>query len=323
MSQPSADLAIQVENLYRFFGPLKAVNGISFEIPRGQVVGFVGANGAGKTTTMRMLATLEYPSSGRASVLGKNVVLHPAAVRRSIGWVPDAFGTYDNMTVLEYLDFYARALEFRGSDRVQRIQDVMDFTDLGVLSDRMINKLSKGQSQRLCLGRALLHDPQVLLMDEPAAGLDPKARVELKQLIRILAQEGKTILISSHILSELGEMCDTLLFVDKGKLVHHGTAAALQRGTAEVAFYDVKLADGPEKLYEWALVNQHVKIVQERKNGARLEIDSLDHDLIASVLRRMITDGLPVIEFRREERNLEDAFIDMLGTLDRQNSLAP
>jgi ABC-2 type transport system ATP-binding protein len=319
MSQPSADLAIQVENLHRFFGPLKAVNGISFEIPRGQVVGFVGANGAGKTTTMRILATLEYPSSGRASVLGRNVVLHPAEVRRSIGWVPDAFGTYDNMTVLEYLDFYARALDFRGTDRVQRIQDVMDFTDLGVLNDRMINKLSKGQSQRLCLGRALLHDPQVLLMDEPAAGLDPKARVELKQLIRILAEEGKTILISSHILSELGEMCDTLLFVDKGKLVHHGTAADLQRGNAEVSFYDVKLNGTPEKLLEWALINPHVKVVQERKFGARIEIDSLEHDLIATVLRRMITDGLPVIEFHREERNLEDAFIDMLGTLDKQS----
>jgi ABC-2 type transport system ATP-binding protein len=165
----------------------------------------------------------------------------------------------------------------------------------------------------------LLHDPQVLLMDEPAAGLDPKARVELKQLIRILAEEGKTILISSHILSELAEMCDTLLFVDKGKLVHHGTAADLQRGNSAVAFYDVKLADHPQRLLEWALVNPHVKVTQERKEGARIEIDSIDPDITASVLRRMITDGLPVIEFHREERNLEDAFIDMLGELDRKS----
>lgn len=319
----ATDLAIQVDNLHRYFGSLKAVNGISFEIPRGQVVGFVGANGAGKTTTMRILATLEYPSSGRVSVLGHNVVLHPAEVRRSIGWVPDSFGTYDNMTVLEYLDFYARALDFKGPERVERIAEVMEFTDLGELRDRMINKLSKGQSQRLCLGRALLHDPPVLLMDEPAAGLDPKARVELKQLIRILAEEGKTILISSHILSELGEMCDTLLFVDRGKLVHHGTAAALQQGTAEVALYDVRLSTSPEKLLEWALLNPHVRVTQERKYGARIEIDSLEHDLIASVLRRMVTDGLPVIEFHREERNLEDAFIDMLGTLDRQSAPPP
>jgi ABC-2 type transport system ATP-binding protein len=317
---PQSDLAIEVENLHRFFGTLKAVNGVSFSIPRGQVVGFVGANGAGKTTTMRILATLDYPTSGRAAVLGKNVVLRPQEVRRSLGWVPDSFGRYDNMTVLEYLDFYARALEFRGSERVQRIRDVMDFTDLGVLSDRMINKLSKGQGQRLCLGRALIHDPEVLIMDEPAAGLDPKARVELKHLIRILAEEGKTILISSHILSELAEMCDTLLFVDKGKLVHHGTAEDLQRGTAEVVFFDVQVATDPARLLEWALVNPHVQVIEERKSGARIEINSLSPDIISAVLRRMIQDGLPVTEFHREERNLEDAFIDMLGKLESKNA---
>lgn len=315
-----SEIAIEVENLHRFFGPLKAVDGVSFTIPRGQVVGFVGANGAGKTTTMRILATLDYPSSGRASILGKNVVLHPQAVRRSIGWVPDSFGTYDNMTVLEYLDFYARALDFKGSERVSRIQEVMGFTDLAILSDRMINKLSKGQGQRLCLGRALIHDPEVLIMDEPAAGLDPKARVELKNLIRILAEEGKTILISSHILSELAEMCDTLLFVDKGKLVHHGTAEALQRGTSEVTFFDVQLSSNSEKLREWVLVNPHVNLVEERKAGARIEIDSTDPELIAAILRRMIQDGLPVVEFHREERNLEDAFIDMLGQLDAKRA---
>jgi ABC-2 type transport system ATP-binding protein len=217
------------------------------------------------------------------------------------------------MTVLEYLDFYARALDFKGAERVSRIQEVMDFTDLGVLSDRMINKLSKGQGQRLCLGRALIHDPRVLIMDEPAAGLDPKARVELKQLIRILAEEGKTILISSHILSELGEMCDTLLFVDKGRIIHHGTAEALKQGTAVVVNYDVQVSHSPEKLREWALVNPHVKLGEERKNGARLIIDTADPETVTAVLRRMIMDGLPVTEFHREERNLEDAFIDMLG----------
>lgn len=305
--------AIEVENLHRFFGNLKAVNGISFQIPHGQVVGFVGANGAGKTTTMRILATLDYPTSGRATICGQNVVLRPREVRSMIGWVPDSFGTYENTTVLEYLDFYARALDFKGEERVRRIQDVMDFTDLGILADRMINKLSKGQGQRLCLGRALIHDPKVLIMDEPAAGLDPKARVELKQLIRILAEEGKTILISSHILSELGEMCDTLLFVDKGKIIHHGTAEALQRGTAEVINFDVQVSHSPEKLREWALVNPHVTLGEERKNGARIAIDTNDPEIISAILKRMINDGLPVIEFHREQRNLEDAFIDMLG----------
>jgi ABC-2 type transport system ATP-binding protein len=292
------------------------VNGVSFEIMQGSVVGFVGANGAGKTTTMRILATLDYPSVGSASIMGHSVVQYPAEVRRVLGWVPDSFGTYENMTVLEYLDFYARALGFKGKERVQRIQDVMDFTDLGPLSDRLINKMSKGQGQRLCLGRALIHDPQVLIMDEPAAGLDPKARVELKRLIRILAEEGKTILISSHILSELGEMCDTLLFIDKGRIVHYGTAQSLQRTDHTITLVDVKLAHSPEKLVQWAMVSPHVKLMEERKAGGRLSIDSADPDIIAGVLRRMITDGLPVVEFHQEQQNLEDAFIDMLGRIE-------
>lgn len=312
--------AIVVENLQRTFGSLQAVNGVSFTIAPGKVVGFVGANGAGKTTTMRILATLDYPNGGVASILGHNVVLYPVEVRKLLGWVPDSFGTYDNMTVLEYLDFYARALNFRGQERLSRIQDVMDFTDLTPLADRLINKLSKGQGQRLCLGRALIHDPPVLIMDEPAAGLDPRARVELKRLIRILADEGKTILISSHILSELGEMCDTLLFIDKGRIIHHDTAESLRRSNQEFTTFDVQVTGDPRRLHEWALTAPHVKVDDERKAGVRLRIDSTDPEVIAGVLRRMISDGLPVIEFHREERNLEDAFIDILGSLEKGNN---
>ncbi|MBX7211422.1 MAG: ABC transporter ATP-binding protein [Verrucomicrobiaceae bacterium] len=313
-SQP----AIVVDNLRRSFGDLRAVNGVSFSIEHGKVVGFVGANGAGKTTTMRILATLDHPDGGRASVGGHNVVHYPTKVRRLLGWMPDAFGTYDHMTVLEYLDFYARALGFKGEERVRRIQEVMDFTDLTPLADRMSNKMSKGQTQRLCLGRALLHDPQILIMDEPAAGLDPRARVELKQLIRILASEGKTILISSHILSELGEMCDSLLFIDKGAIVHHGDADTMRRsGSVEETLVTVQVSGDPAKLVEWVLTAQNVKLLEEARHGARLRIDSNDEQIIAGVLKRMILDGLPVIDFHREERRLEDAFIDMLGQIDK------
>jgi len=248
--------------------------------------------------------------------MGHNVVLYPAQVRGLLGWVPDSFGTYENMAVLEYLDFYARALNFRGAERVDRIHDVMEFTDLAPLADRLINKLSKGQSQRLCLGRALIHDPEVLIMDEPAAGLDPRARVELKRLIRILAEEGKTILISSHILSELGEMCDTLLFIDKGRIVHHGSAESMRRTDDVFTLVDVQVAGDPQRLIEWALTAPHVKLDDERKYGARLRVDSTEPDIIAGVLRRMVDEGIAVIGFHREERNLEDAFIDMLGRLE-------
>lgn len=314
-SQP----AILVENLHRHFGALKAVDGVSFSIEHGHVVGFVGANGAGKTTTMRILATLDQPDSGIVKIGGHHITHYPDKVRRLLGWMPDSFGTYEHMTVLEYLDFYARALGYQGHERVQRIQEVMDFTDLCPLADRLSNKMSKGQTQRLCLGRALLHDPQILIMDEPAAGLDPKARVELKQLIRILAEEGKTILISSHILSELGEMCDSLLFIDKGRIVHHGDADSMTRSSMSAAetMLNIQVIGAPGKLIEWALTAPHIEVVEETKRGARLRLKSTEEDLIAGTLKRLITDGIPVTEFHREERRLEDAFIDLLGQIDK------
>jgi ABC-2 type transport system ATP-binding protein len=311
-SQP----AIVVKDLRRQFGTLQAVDGVSFSIDHGHVVGFVGANGAGKTTTMRILATLEHASSGTASIGGYDVMNYPSQVRQLLGWMPDAFGTYEHMTVIEYLDFYARALGYARQERLRRVQEVMDFTDLTPLADRLSNKMSKGQTQRLCLGRALLHDPQILIMDEPAAGLDPQARVELKRLIRILAEEGKTILISSHILSELGEMCDSLLFIDKGRIVHHGDAESMTRASSTPeTLVTVQVACEPAKLLEWALTAPRVNVMEETKRGARLKIESIEEDVIASTLRRMILDGIPVLDFHRDEKRLEDAFIDMLGRM--------
>lgn len=311
--------AIFVQNLYRYFGELKAVDGITFEVPHGTVCGFVGANGAGKTTTMRILATLDYPSMGSAEICGINVLHHPEKVRSLIGWMPDHFGNYEHMTVLEYLDFYARALGFKGAERRHRIQEVMSFTDLTPLSDRLSNKLSKGMTQRLGLGRALLHDPQILIMDEPAAGLDPKARSELKHLIRILAQEGKTIFISSHILSELGEMCDSLLFVNGGRIIHHGDAESLRTGsdTKGGVFYDVRVLGNPDSVNDWAILNPHVEFLESRKTGGRIRINSTEPERAAAILASMVRDGLQVTEFHREERNLEDAFIEILREIEQ------
>lgn len=310
--------AIRVEGLCRQFGKIRAVDGLSFSIAQGEVAGFIGANGAGKTTTMRILATLEYPTSGVAQIMGTNVMDYPARVREMLGWMPDNFGTYDNMTVIEYLDFFARALGYRGKERRERVDEVMEFTELNKLHDRLINKLSKGMGQRLCLGRALIHDPQVLILDEPAAGLDPKARVELRHLIRILAQEGKTILISSHILSELGEMCDTLIFINAGKVVHQGTAESMKRHGLETAVVQVAILGDPARLEQWALMSPQVKYLQATKDGAKLEVADGSPQALAALLRRLIGDGIEVVDFRREERNLEDAFIEMVGKLDRE-----
>jgi ABC-2 type transport system ATP-binding protein len=308
MSQP----IVQVRELRKDFGKLQAVQNISFDIYPGQVVGFIGANGAGKTTTMRMMATLDLPSSGSIKIGGRDVVNFPNEVRKLLGWMPDAYGTYENMTVLEYLDFFARAFGFTKAERNRRVEEVMDFTNLATISDRQMNKLSKGMAQRLCLGRTLLHDPPFLILDEPAAGLDPKARIEFKQLVRLLAEEGKTLFISSHILSELGEMCDTMLFIDSGRIVHHGSAESLRNGDSQGAVVEVRTATPPETLLQWVLMNPNVDLLEETRNGARIRTSEENSEALAAVLRKMILDGVAVTEFHREERRLEDAFVDIL-----------
>lgn len=307
-----SEALVQVRNLHRAFGDVRAVAGLSFEIHRGQVVGFIGANGAGKTTTMRMMVTLDTADAGEIIIDGYDVVQHPMEVRQRIGWMPDAYGAYDYMTVFEYLDFYARAFGYKGATREGRVREVMEFTDLMELSDRPMNKLSKGMGQRLCLGRTLLHDPAVLILDEPAAGLDPKARVEFKHLVRLLAEQGKTLFISSHILTELEEMCDSLLFIDAGKLVHHGSAEHLRRNDGSAAVVTVESANDPASVVRWIDMNPGVTLVEATKRGARIQLDVGSDEQIAWVLRKLITDGIAVTEFRREQLKLEDAFVNML-----------
>lgn len=320
---PTPEPIVEVRDLDRRFAQVHAVKGISFDILPGQVVGFIGANGAGKTTTMRMMATLERPSGGSIRIAGHHVIRDPAAVRQVIGWMPDNYGTYANMNVFEYLDFFARAYGLRSAKRRARVEEILDFADLTPLADRPINKLSKGMGQRLCFGRMLLPDPQFLILDEPAAGLDPKARIEFKNLVRILAQQGKTLFISSHILSELGEMCDTLLFIDSGRIVYHGAAEQLRRGNqttpnglaSTVQIIDISLTGDPAPLLDWLSLRPRIKLLDKRRDGARLELSAGDDESLAILLKQMITDGLPLTEFHRVERKLEDAFVDMVRGL--------
>ena len=312
------DVIISVKDLRRLFGKLEAVGGISFDIYRGQVVGFIGANGAGKTTTMRMISTLDLPTSGQIRICGEDAIDDPNAVRSKIGWVPDEFGRYPDMTVYEYLDFFARAFDYQAQERKNRIEEVMEFTGLVSLQDRYIDKLSKGQGQKVCLGRALLHDPEILLMDEPAAGLDPQARLEFKNLIRILAEEGKTIFISSHILSELSEMCEKMIFLHQGKLLHHGTTDDLKKGACNDVSVFVELTNDPQELEDWAELNPKVRLVEKTKNGGRLVFKEVDDAFIADSLKRMIMDDLQVVDFRREQRTLETAFIDLVRGADKK-----
>ena len=315
---------ISVRDLLRSFEDVQAVRGISFEIFAGQVVGFIGANGAGKTTTMRIMATLDLPTSGTVEICGYDVISFPKQVRSRIGWMPDNYGTYQHTTVFEYLDFYGRAYGLKGQDRSRRLGEVMEFTELAEICERPIDKLSKGMGQRLCLGRTLLNDPDVLILDEPAAGLDPKARIEFKNLVRLLSANGKTVFISSHILSELGEMCDSLLFIDSGRIVHHGTAESLQeQGTAAQVLIDIQVADDPAALREWIELHPGVKVVEIRKRGARVRFDEDQPEFLAAILKKMIADGLAVTEFHREGRKLEDAFVEMLKKIEPPGGTPP
>ncbi len=305
-----SDPIIEVENLEKDFGDVKAVNGISFEIESGTVAGFIGANGAGKTTTMRMMVTLDRPTAGRIRICGKDVVEYPAEARTRVGWMPDTYGTYENMTVFEYLDFYGRAFGYRQAERRDRVSQVMEFTDLSVIADRPMNNLSKGMGQRLCLGRTLIHNPDVLVLDEPAAGLDPKARIEFKNLIRLLSHQGKTIFISSHILSELGEMCDQLLFIDAGRIVHHGTTESLMQHKGAHSLVEIRVSCDPHALYAWIAASLDLELVDRMNNGARVRVPEFTD--LSALLRRLVMDGVEVNGFFKVERRLEDAFVDML-----------
>jgi ABC-2 type transport system ATP-binding protein len=305
---------VEVRGLVRHFENVRAVNGLSFGLVGGQVVGLIGANGAGKTTTMRILATLDLPDGGEVLINGVDIVDRPGAVRRSLGWMPDHFTAYKDVTVGDYLDFFGRAHGFRGAELARRVTEVMDFTDLTPLAARLSDQLSKGETQRLCLGRTLLNDPGFLLLDEPAAGLDPKARLEFKNLVRILRERGKTLLISSHILSELGEMCDTLIFMDAGRLVHHGDTDSLKHRADETGagtVLDITVAGPVAALTEWLAVRPGWKLVEERRDGARAEFASQEPAALAAELRRLTAD-LPVVDFHRQERRLEEAFVEML-----------
>lgn len=304
---------IEVVDIFRHFGEVRAVDGVTFSVMPGQSVGFIGSNGAGKTTTMRIMATLDLPDSGTVLFNGQNAWVHGAGVRSQLGWMPDSFGAYEYVTVFEYLDFFARAYGYRGKDRKRRVDEVMGFTELGPLANRFMNALSKGQAQRLCLGRTLLNDPSLLILDEPAAGLDPEARIRFKHLVRLLAKSGKSIFISSHILTELEDMCDTMLFIDAGKIVHHGSAEILKRDAAGTLLVDVKLTQPVDALHQWLVQQPGVSVKESIRDGLRISVEAGTADMLTQILKRMISEGFPVYEFVEHKRRLEDAFVDMVS----------
>jgi ABC-2 type transport system ATP-binding protein len=301
---------IELRRLHRFFGRTHAVNDISFVVEKGEVLGYIGPNGAGKTTSMRILATLELPTYGDAYVDGFSCVNDPDRVRKRLGFMPDYFGTYSNVNCLEYLDFFARAYGLIGRERHHAIQYVMKFTGLDVLAEKPIRGLSKGMKQRLCLGRSMIHNPAVLILDEPAAGLDPRARIELREMIRALAADGKSILISSHILTELGEMCDRVAIIERGQLLASGSVEEIQRGHNTKRYIQARVLYDVDRLVNW--LEARPGILELNRNDLTVSFfhDGNQEDEVA-LLREMVQAGFPVAEFLSKLRSLEDVFLQV------------
>jgi ABC-2 type transport system ATP-binding protein len=299
---------ISLYRVSRWFGSTHAVNEVSFDVPRGDVFGYIGPNGAGKTTSMRILATLEIPNSGDAKIDGLSSVNDPDLVRRRLGFMPDSFGTYRNTNCAEYLDFYARSHGLVGRQRTARMRWVMDFTGLRPLADKPIRGLSKGMRQRLCLGRALIHDPGVLILDEPAAGLDPRARIELRKIIRTLASDGKTILISSHILTELAEMCDRIGIIEQGRLLATGTVDEIRGAAKTHRRISIELLEASDAAMNLLAANPLVSDLQCDGLLIRMSLAG-DRAEQANLLNSLMQAGLPILEFRSVDHTLEEVFL--------------
>jgi ABC-2 type transport system ATP-binding protein len=303
---------LEVDGLVRHFDGVRAVDDVSFSVERGMVLGFIGPNGAGKTTTMRILATLDTPQRGDARIGGCSVVDDPEKVRGIIGFMPDYAGVYPNMTVAEYLDFFARAYDLRGDERRSAVTNIIEFMSIGELRDRDVESLSKGLKQRVALGRALIHDPQLLILDEPAANLDPRARIEFRTLVRELAADGKTILLSSHILTELAEMCDVVAVIEKGRILATGTVKDILEGLRQRRILSVRVAAGVAGLERFLVEQPGVANVHEAGGRLQFEFGGGDVDQ-AALLGRLVAEGFPVLEFSAHSAGLEDLFIEITG----------
>ncbi len=301
--------------LTKRYGEFTAVDSLSFTLDCGQILGFIGPNGAGKTTTIKILVGLMRPTDGFASIAGADCVRDASRIKRLVGFMPDTFGSYDNMRVREYLDFFGAAYGIGRRDRVRRIDEVLDTTGSAYMRDRYVESLSHGMKQRIGVARTLLHDPEVLILDEPANGLDPQARIEMRELLLRLADMGKTLIVTSHILPELSRICNVVAIMTKGTLRAFGTLEQIMRDIRQQRTFEVQLVhssrtDDVAVLVTRALEEQEQRSVAPHATEAvvRFQTSRSDADL-ATLLEHLVRADLGVVQFREVPTDLEDAFL--------------
>ncbi len=301
---------IKVESLVKAYGKVRALDGLSFSVPKRSIFGFVGPNGAGKTTTLKIIATLLRPDAGKAWVDGHEVSAEPEQVRHSLGYMPDFFGVYSNLKANEYLEFYAQACGIPPARAKPVAGDLLQLMDLSHKAGEFVDGLSRGQKQRLCLARALVHDPPVLLLDEPASGLDPRARIEMRELLRELSAMGKTIIISSHILSELAELCTDVGIIDQGRLVASGAVDDIMRELRFGRVLRVRVMSEGERAADLlrqcpgvSRVSWTEKAVSAAFGGGEAEMHY--------ALKVLLDGGVKVVSFDEEKNSLEEVFMQV------------
>jgi ABC-2 type transport system ATP-binding protein len=303
---------VEIRDLRKEFGRTVALDSISFAFDSGHVFGFVGPNGAGKTTTMRIIATLDEPTSGDVTINGSSLREEPEVARSLVGYVPDSLPAHGDITVHEYLDFFGRAYHLSGRRLREAVGAVEDFTNLSGLRDKLIKHLSKGMKQRVSLARALIHDPHVLILDEPAAGLDPRARVELRELLGLLAGRDKAILISSHILTELTEICNGVVIIERGRVLETGTIEEVLKRRSPRRTVALRALDAPALIQKHLLEMPHADHVREVAGEIHVDIDGTDAEA-SQLLAELVSRGVRIVEFRQTREDLEDIFMKVTG----------
>lgn len=303
---------LEIKDLVKKYGSFTAVDGLCLHVSEGSIFGFVGPNGAGKTTTMRIMAGLLPATSGSIWMEDVDLTKNPRLLRSKIGYMPDFFGVYDNLKVTEYMDFYAGAYEIPYKERPALIDDLLEIVDLSQKKEEYVDSLSRGMKQRLCLARSLIHDPKLLILDEPASGLDPRARVEMKEILKQLQQMGKTVIISSHILPELAEMCTEVGIIDRGRLAAQGTVQEIMKRLVQKRTIYIRPVEQVEKAAAILREQPSVQDIVENTMDLEFHFDGSDQ-MLANILRQIIDAGVPVVTFKEKEGNLEEVFMQVTG----------